>query len=471
MLFHRARRALSALVLALLDISGATLGLYTALVLKQAYRGQVWLGIPWNAVTAWLQFIVLVLLLVFAKNGLYRARESRPGTATVIQSLALVSLICAVYAIFVSGEPFHSFYAVIWVTALVTTLLIVLLRASYDSITLELMRIFGIRRRTLLAGTEGDLAALRTTITGDARGPEVQLIGAVSEAGRDLSLAGLPALGDHDGLAEVIQRERPDDLILAGVELDGEQLLDLVEVCRAQGTRLRIVPRTSELLFERAVLVPGQAVPLFEVRPPVFAGIDWAVKRTFDLIVSAALLVLLALPGLLLALLVRATSPGPAFYRDRRIGVGEQPFDLFKLRSMYADASERQEQLERLNEADGPIFKIRRDPRVTPLGRILRRLSVDELPQLVNVLRGEMSLVGPRPLPIRDYERMEPWHRGRYRVLPGITGLWQVSGRSELSFDELVRLDFYYVENWSVWVDITILLRTPLAVVRGTGAY
>ena len=117
------------------------------------------------------------------------------------------------------------------------------------------------------------------------------------------------------------------------------------------------------------------------------------------------------------------------------------------------------------------IFKMRDDPRVTPVGRVLRRFSIDELPQLWNVLRGEMSLVGPRPLPLRDFELLDSWHRGRYRVLPGITGLWQVSGRSELDFDDLVRLDFYYVENWSIWLDIEIIARTPLAVLRGRGAY
>jgi lipopolysaccharide/colanic/teichoic acid biosynthesis glycosyltransferase len=127
--------------------------------------------------------------------------------------------------------------------------------------------------------------------------------------------------------------------------------------------------------------------------------------------------------------------------------------------------------LEEHNEAGGVIFKMRDDPRVTPVGRILRRFSIDELPQLWNVLRGEMSLVGPRPLPLRDFELLDSWHRGRYRVLPGITGLWQVSGRSELDFDDLVRLDFYYVENWSIWLDIEIIARTPLAVLRGRGAY
>ena len=138
---------------------------------------------------------------------------------------------------------------------------------------------------------------------------------------------------------------------------------------------------------------------------------------------------------------------------------------------MYADAAERQDALEAANEAHGPLFKIKNDPRVTPVGRILRKYSLDEVPQVLNVLRGEMSLVGPRPLPVRDYVQLEPWHRKRYLVLPGMTGLWQVSGRIELSFDDLVRLDFYYLENWSIWLDITILAKTLPAVLARRGAY
>ena len=144
---------------------------------------------------------------------------------------------------------------------------------------------------------------------------------------------------------------------------------------------------------------------------------------------------------------------------------------MLKFRTMYADAAEQQKELEKLNEADGPLFKLRQDPRVTGFGRLLRRYSLDEIPQLLNVLRGEMSLVGPRPLPIRDFEKLEPWHRKRYLVLPGMTGLWQISGRSNLGFDDLVRLDFSYLENWSVWLDVSILLRTIPAVLTRRGAY
>ncbi|HXD60219.1 MAG TPA: sugar transferase, partial [Thermoleophilaceae bacterium] len=198
---------------------------------------------------------------------------------------------------------------------------------------------------------------------------------------------------------------------------------------------------------------------------------DWLIKRTFDLVGSVLLGVLMSPVMLLSALAIKLTSRGPVLYRSMRPGIGGAPFPCLKFRTMFADAEERQAELEPRNEAGGAIFKIKSDPRVTPIGGFLRRWSIDELPQLFNVLRGEMSLVGPRPLPERDYERLADWHRKRYLVLPGITGLWQVSGRSELDFDELVRLDFMYLENWSVFLDLTILLKTIPAVVKAKGAW
>jgi exopolysaccharide biosynthesis polyprenyl glycosylphosphotransferase len=223
--------------------------------------------------------------------------------------------------------------------------------------------------------------------------------------------------------------------------------------------------------MDRAEYVPGQAVPLFELRPPVFAGADWLGKRAFDLVVAVLLLVVGLPIWLLIALAIRLDSRGPVLYRSRRVGLNEQPFEMVKFRTMVAGADERQEELEEANEATGALFKIRDDPRVTRVGAFLRRFSLDETPQVLNVLRGEMSLVGPRPLPLRDYEQLQDWHRKRYLVLPGMTGLWQISGRSELSFDDLVRLDFYYLDNWSIWLDVSILLKTLPAVVDRRGAY
>jgi lipopolysaccharide/colanic/teichoic acid biosynthesis glycosyltransferase len=173
----------------------------------------------------------------------------------------------------------------------------------------------------------------------------------------------------------------------------------------------------------------------------------------------------------LIALLVKLTSPGPIIYRSKRPGIGGRPFACLKFRTMREHAEQIQAELEPLNELSGALFKIRQDPRLTAVGQFLRRYSLDELPQLVNVVRGEMSLVGPRPLPLRDFERLEDWHKKRYLVLPGITGLWQVSGRAELDFDDLVRLDFLYLEQWSMVSDLVILLKTIPAVLSRRGAF
>jgi len=203
----------------------------------------------------------------------------------------------------------------------------------------------------------------------------------------------------------------------------------------------------------------------------MLTGVDWATKRGFDL-VAAVLFLVVGIPvWLLIAAAIKLDSRGPVLYVSRRVGVREQEFGMLKFRTMVAGAAEQQDALEDENEASGALFKIRDDPRVTRVGRVLRRLSLDELPQLVNVLRGEMSLVGPRPLPLRDHAMLHDWHRARSLVLPGMTGLWQISGRSGLEFDDLVRLDFTYIENWSIWSDVSIIARTIPAVLSGRGAY
>jgi len=221
----------------------------------------------------------------------------------------------------------------------------------------------------------------------------------------------------------------------------------------------------------RAEFVPGASVPLFELRPPVFDGFDYAIKRSFDFVVALLLILLLSPVLLLIAVAVALSSRGPMMYRSMRPGIGGEPFPCLKFRTMRSDSDQMQADLESLNEASGALFKIRHDPRLTSIGRFLRRYSLDELPQLFNVIAGQMSLVGPRPLPQRDFDQLEEWHKKRYLVLPGITGLWQVSGRSELDFDDLVRLDFLYLERWSVGLDLAILLKTVPAVLTRRGAF
>jgi exopolysaccharide biosynthesis polyprenyl glycosylphosphotransferase len=200
-------------------------------------------------------------------------------------------------------------------------------------------------------------------------------------------------------------------------------------------------------------------------------GWNLAVKRALDEVISALALVILSPLLLLIAILIKLDSPGPAVFAQQRIGRGGKPFTVYKFRTMRRGAEEEQEALKALNEAKGPMFKMKADPRCTPLGRLLRRISLDELPQLYNVLRGEMSIVGPRPPLPGEVQQYQEWHKKRLETLPGLTGLWQVSGRSDLTFDDMVLLDIYYIENWSLLLDLRIALKTVPSALFGRGAY
>src|SRR5581483_6303096 len=245
----------------------------------------------------------------------------------------------------------------------------------------------------------------------------------------------------------------------------------IVEHCQRDGLTFKIVPDLYQMSLGQVDLNTVVGIPLIGVREVRIQGWNRIVKRGLDILLSSALLLLFALPAALLALAIKLDSPGPIIYRQRRVGRGGVPFEAYKFRSMREGADRELEQLRALNEADGPLFKMRRDPRVTRVGRLLRRASLDELPQLLNVLQGQMSLVGPRPPIPAEVEQYEPWHMKRLEVSPGLTGLWQVSGRSDLSFDEMVLLDIYYIETWSLGLDLRILFRTLPAVLFARGAF
>jgi exopolysaccharide biosynthesis polyprenyl glycosylphosphotransferase len=463
-----ARRLASITVLVCIDLGGLVLGLYGALVTRELYYGRtplLW-GFLWRVETDWLPFLTLITVLVFSQAGLYQERERRRGFGRILSSLLLVALITLAFAIG-TGHAFST-YGLAPTAVVFCAIVIAALRASYDALTAEVLRLIGARRHALLAGAGENVAHLHGALGSTRGGIDYEFVGALAPAPNGVDL---PVLGSLADLPAVLAEQRVDELIVTDSDFSQQELVEIVSHAHRRGVQVRIAPKATELLTERAQFVPGQGVPLFELRPPAFLGVDWFVKRAFDLVMSA-LVLLLGLPlWLAAAAAVKLTSRGAVFYRDRRIGLGEKEFGMLKFRTMYADAEGRQAALEASNEADGPLFKIRQDPRVTPVGAFLRRFSLDEVPQLWNVLRGEMSLVGPRPLPLRDYAQLESWHRKRYLVLPGVTGLWQISGRSNLGFDDLVRLDFYYLENWSIWLDISILAKTIPAVIRGQGAY
>ncbi len=236
------------------------------------------------------------------------------------------------------------------------------------------------------------------------------------------------------------------------------------------GVDLVVAPQLTDIAGPRVHIRPVEGLPLLHVEEPKISGLGWLMKNLMDRVAAATGLLLLSPVLLVTALLIRSSSPGPVMFRQARVGREGKKFWVWKFRTMYIDAEERLAQLVDQNETDGLLFKIKDDPRVTPIGRWLRRTSIDELPQLINVLKGEMSLVGPRPLPAEDGDFLGDVRR-RLLVRPGITGLWQVSGRSDLSWDDAVRLDLYYVDNWSLTFDLVILWRTLNAVLRSTGAY
>jgi exopolysaccharide biosynthesis polyprenyl glycosylphosphotransferase len=311
-------------------------------------------------------------------------------------------------------------------------------------------------------------------LVGDAEG-RMRLRRMMEHVPGAYALAGEVDLGSGAYLAsvrEMLDRTEARGVVLVGAEgLPDEELLDLVHSVRLRGVPLRVVPGAFALMRGRTILSEDMGLPLLEVHYPGLDNTQRTLKRVLDVTVSLLGLVILSPLFLAVAIAVRLDSPGPVLFRQKRVGADEKVFVCYMFRSMQRDAEVRQAILENLNEVEGPAFKIRDDPRVTRVGRFLRRWSIDESPQLVNVLKGEMSLVGPRPLPVRDFLRMEESHKGRLGAVPGMTGYWQTSGRSDLSFEEMVRLDLYYIENWSLSFDLKIILKTLGAVLRREGAY
>lgn len=278
-------------------------------------------------------------------------------------------------------------------------------------------------------------------------------------------------LGTLDDLAMVIRSMQVDEVIIALPSELHQQTIRSVRLCERLGASFMLVPELYELSLSRIDLVAIEGIPLLGIKQKQINPVQRAIMRATD-IAGAALVLLLGSPlWLCFALLIRLTSPGEVIFSQPRVGAGERQFNCYKFRSMYKNAEQMQAALLAKNEAQGPLFKMKDDPRVTGIGKFLRRTSLDEIPQLLNVLKGDMSLVGPRPPLPREVAQYEEWQKGRLAVKPGLTGLWQVRGRSDLSFDEGVLMDLYYIENWSLRLYFHILMRTIPAVLFSRGAY
>jgi exopolysaccharide biosynthesis polyprenyl glycosylphosphotransferase len=262
-----------------------------------------------------------------------------------------------------------------------------------------------------------------------------------------------------------------DEVIITLPWMYHRKIVSIVAQCEREQVRVRIVPDIFQMTLSHLDVEDLGGIPMIGVRDISISGSRQFIKRAMDVVISVLALIVLAPLFFLLSVIIRLDSPGPAIFRQIRVGKGEQLFSCFKFRSMRVGAEEEKDTLLDKNEVSGPVFKMRDDPRITSVGRFIRRTSLDELPQLFNVLMGHMSMVGPRPAIPSEVQRYQPWHKRRLEVAPGITGLWQVSGRSELTFDEMVLLDLYYIENWSPLLDLQILFRTIPKVLLGEGAY
>jgi exopolysaccharide biosynthesis polyprenyl glycosylphosphotransferase len=324
--------------------------------------------------------------------------------------------------------------------------------------------------RTLIVGANEEGVRIAATL-----GPRpflgFQPVGFLETGSVSADLDGLPVLGAAEDFTEVIEDNGIECVFVAASAMTPQLMRETTRALRRMKIEVRVSANLTEILSSRLTVQPVGDLLALSLHPVRLSGGQAIAKRAFDLVTGATAIVVTTPIWLLSALMIMATSRGPVFFRQERVGRGGRTFTMYKFRTMVQGAEAMLPTLQPLNEASGPLFKIRLDPRITRVGRFLRRYSIDELPQLINVMRGEMSLVGPRPPLPKEVAIYEEWHRDRLEVKPGITGLWQVGGRSELSFDDYVRLDLFYIENWSILYDVFLLAKTVPAVLIRKGAF
>jgi len=316
------------------------------------------------------------------------------------------------------------------------------------------------RRRIILVGAGGETGHLRAELKANSH-EEVEILA-------ELNLNETSV----QRLVEMLHEYSVNGVILSARHSSFEQVEAIIRACELEGVEAWLITDFFKTQISHTSLDEFYGRPVLVFRSTPEASWQSVFKHVIDYIGAVVLLLVSALPFAAVALLIKLTSPGPVLFRQKRAGLNGQPFTMYKFRTMVSNAEQLKHELAALNEMSGPVFKMTNDPRVTPIGRWLRRTSLDEFPQLFNVLRGEMSLVGPRPLPVDEVQRLDDLaHRRRLSVKPGLTCLWQISGRNELSdFQEWVRLDLEYIDNWSLWLDLKILWRTVPIVLSGTGA-
>lgn len=410
--------------------------------------------------------------VVLLARGMYASHRLEDGGRELLDIAGCVCIMVACTAViavfFAEGFATPRFLTTLWAVLLaLTTLERSLLRGF-----LRRLHTRGRNIRNVLIVGAGDraLRLARTLRTRTDLG--YRLVGCVDDL-RPLSESAIPWLGSLADLSKVLSQNIVDEVFIALPMRSGyEQIQEAVLRCEEQGALVTMPTDffAARLARTRLGHISDQPVLYLSAVPEN----DWriGVKRLIDFVGPLVLCIVLAPVLLAVAIAVRCTSKGPVIFKQTRVGLNKRPFTLYKFRTMVEDAEVRQAALEDQNEASGPVFKIRNDPRITSIGGFLRKTSLDELPQLFNVLKGDMSLVGPRPLPNRDVDGFrEDWQRRRFSVLPGITCLWQLSGRSNISFEQWMEMDLQYIDQWSLLLDLGILLKTTRAVIKREGAY
>jgi exopolysaccharide biosynthesis polyprenyl glycosylphosphotransferase len=428
---------------------------------------------PYSAYIPHAIVMTLIAIAIYRIEGLYfpvRGRSLLDEVYVLLNGTTTATLL--MMALTFAVRPLVYSRAVYLYAGVLTVLLLGCARAAERVVQARLrQRGIGVNRVLIVGAGEVGRALMRNIVAQPDLG--YQIVGFVDdhhERGHT-DIGRFKALGETDKLPCVLRDLSVDEVIITLPWKAREKIIAIMELCQRMGISSEVVPDLFQLTLSRVTIDDVGGVPLIGVREPRIGTWNTVLKRTIDLVGSLVLLMLLMPFFVLVAIVIKLDSPGPIIFRQKRIGREGRPFITYKFRTMREGAEEEQPQLLEFNEADGPLFKIRNDPRHTRLGRWLRRMSIDELPQLLNVVRGEMSLVGPRPPVVSEVEHYQEWHRERFQVCPGMTGLWQVSGRSELPFDEMCMLDIYYIENWSPWLDFWIMLRTIPTVLLARGAY
>ncbi len=416
--------------------------------------------------------IVIGLIVIFAIRGLYNIRLTGSWfrqTWTIASSATMgLAILITYYFVFLPPSNSRLMMPFVWAAAIV----VLSIGRLIVSVAMGMLYRMGLGETRLLVVGSGRLGKmimqhiaanpnLGYCIVGFLHDMEVP----PSDFGR------FKMLGTLDDLGLVIRSMQVDEVIIALPAHLHQQSIRRVRLCERFGALFKLVPDLYELSLSRIDMEAMEGIPLISIKQVTLNSAQQAVTRIVDIIVSILLMIFGTPLWLCIALAIRLDSPGPIILKQTRIGWNGQPFKVYKFRSMYQNADQVLAGLLSRNEAQGPLFKIRDDPRITRVGKFLRRTSFDEFPQLINVLRGEMSLVGPRPPLPHEVALYEEWQKGRLAIKPGMTGLWQVRGRSDLSFDEGVLMDLYYIENWSLRLYFQILLRTIPAVIFSRGAY